>query len=263
MQRMMPILAKQVHLNTVLTPVAWAWIEPEEGKFDFSLVDAALENADKSDLRIVWLWFGSWKNGASNFTPTWVKANQDRFPKAQITSGKSVEILSTLSENNQQADARALAALMRHVRQVDKSRRVIMVQVENEVGLLGDSRDRSPAANAAFAQPVPKPFLDYLQQHKNDLLPEFRKIWETAGFKTSGTWEEVFGKGNKTDEIFMGWNYARYVNKVTEAGKGEYPVPMFANAWLVAAADKGPGDYPSGGPQDHMHDIWRGGPAYI
>ncbi len=163
MRRMMPILAHQVHLNTVLTPVAWAWIEPQEGKFDFSLVNAALENANRCNLRIVWLWFGSWKNGASNFTPTWVKANQDRFPKAQITSGKSVEILSTLSENNCQADARALAALMRHVREVDKSRRVIMVQVENEVGLLGDSRDRSPQANEAFGQPVPKQFLDYLQ----------------------------------------------------------------------------------------------------
>ena len=263
MRRMMPILAHQVHLNTVLTPVAWAWIEPQEGKFDFSLVDAALENANRCNLRIVWLWFGSWKNGASNFTPTWVKANQDRFPKAQITSGKSVEILSTLSENNCQADARALAALMRHVREVDKSRRVIMVQVENEVGLLGDSRDRSPQANEAFGQPVPKQFLDYLQKHKDGLLPEFRKIWEAAGFKTSGTWEEVFGKGNKTDEIFMGWNYACYVDKVAAAGKGEYDVPMFANAWLVAATDRGPGDYPSGGPQDHMHDIWRAAAPHI
>jgi beta-galactosidase GanA len=144
MQRMMPILANKVHLNTVLTAVAWAWIEPQEGKYDFHFVDAALDNANKCNLRIVWLWFGSWKNGQSNFAPTWVKANQDRFPKAQIRDGKSVEILSTLSENNVQADARALAALMRHVREVDKSQRVIMVQVENEVGLLGDTRDRSP-----------------------------------------------------------------------------------------------------------------------
>jgi hypothetical protein len=263
MQRMMPILANKVHLNTVLTAVAWAWIEPQEGKYDFHFVDAALDNANKCNLRIVWLWFGSWKNGQSNFAPTWVKANQDRFPKAQIRDGKSVEILSTLSENNVQADARALAALMRHVREVDKSQRVIMVQVENEVGLLGDTRDRSPVANEAFGKPVPKEFMDYLQKHKDDLLPEFRKIWEAAGFKTSGTWEEVFGKSNKTDEIFMGWNYARYVDKVTEAGKAEYAIPMFANAWLVAATDKAPGDYPCGGPQDHMHDIWRAGAPHI
>jgi hypothetical protein len=263
MQRIFPILAKQVHLNTVLTAMAWAWIEPQEGHYDFHFADAAIENANKYDLRIAWLWFGSWKNGQSNFAPGWVKASQDRFPRAQIQNGKSVEILSTLSESNLRADARAFAALMRHVREVDKNRRVIMAQVENEVGLLGDSRDRSPAANQAFGKPVPREFMDYLQKHKDNLLPEFRRIWEGGGFKTSGTWEEVFGKGVQTDEIFMGWNYARYVDQVTEAGKHEYPIPMFVNAWLNTAADKGPGDYPSGGPQAHMHDIWRAGAPHV
>jgi hypothetical protein len=263
MRRIFPILASQVHVNTVLTAVAWAWIEPQEGKYDFHFVDAAIENANKCNLRLVWLWFGSWKNGQSNFAPAWVKASQARFPRAQIQNGKSVEILSTLSGNNLQADARAFAALMRHVRQVDKNHRVIMAQVENEVGLLGDSRDRSPAANEAFGKPVPGEFTDYLQKHKDSLLPEFRAIWEAAGFRTAGTWEEVFGKGMKTDEIFMGWNYSRYVDKVVEAGKGEYAIPMFVNAWLNAPTDKGPGDYPSGGPQAHNHDIWRAGAPHV
>ena len=221
MRHIFPILARQVHLNTVLTAVAWGWIEPREGQYDFHLVDAAIELANQNDLRLVWLWFGSWKNGESNFAPGWVKADYDRFPRAQIQNGRNVEILSTLSESNLQADAKAFAALMRHVKEVDKNHRVIMAQVENEVGLLGDSRDRSPAANEAFAKPVPREFMDYLQKHKDNLLPEFRKIWEAAGFKTSGTWEEVFGKGVQTDEIFMGWNYARYVGKVAEAGKRE------------------------------------------
>jgi hypothetical protein len=263
MRNIMPRLAKEVHLNTVLTPMAWAWVEPEEGKYDFRFADAAIENANRWDLRIAWLWFGSWKNGQSDFTPAWVKTQQDRFPRAQIQNGKSLQTLSTLSENNWQADARAFAALMRHVREVDKNHRVILAQVENEVGLLGDSRDRSPEANQAFAQPVPREFMDYLVQHKDGLLPEFRKIWEAAGFKTSGTWAEVFGKGVNADEIFMGWNYARYVDKVAEAGKREYAVPMFVNAWLNGPSDKGPGDYPSGGPQAHMHDIWRAGAPHL
>jgi hypothetical protein len=262
MKRMMPILAGQVHVNTVLTALAWAWIEPQEGQYDFHFADAAIENANQCDLRIAWLWFGSWKNGMSSFAPAWVKTNQDRFPKAQLQNG-SVEILSTFSENNLQADARAFAALMRHVRQVDKNHRVIMVQVENEVGMLGDSRDRSPAANLAFGKPVPGEFMDYLQKHKDSLLPEFRTIWEAAGFKTSGAWEEIFGKGMKTDEIFMAWNYARYVDKVVAAGKAEYAIPMFVNAWLPAPTDKGPGDYPSGGPQAHNHDIWRAGAPHV
>jgi hypothetical protein len=254
-----PLLANKVHMNTVLTGVSWDWIEPEEGKYDFRLIDQLIESARQNNVRIVWLWFASWKNGLSSFAPAWVKAAQDRFPRAQIRGGKTVEILSTLSRDNMQADSRAFAALMRHTREVDRTRRVVMVQLENEVGVLGDARDRSPQANEALAGPVPKELMDYLAKHKQDLLPEFKEVWEAAGAKTSGTWAEVFGKGAKAVEIFMGWNYARYINVVAEAGKKEYAIPMFVNAWIVQPDDKGPGDYPSGGPQAHMHDVWRAG----
>jgi hypothetical protein len=246
-------------MNTVLTGVSWDWIEPEEGRYDFRLVDQLIASAKQNNVRIVWLWFASWKNGLSSFAPAWVKAAQDRFPRVQIRSGKTIEVLSTLSRNNLEADARAFAALMRHTREVDQTHRVIMVQLENEVGVLGDARDRSPEADEAFAKPVPQELMDYLVKHKRDLLPEFKEVWDAAGAKISGTWAEVFGHMPKADEIFMGWNYARYVNAVAEAGKKEYSIPMFVNAWIVQPEDKGPGDYPSGGPQAHMHDIWRAG----
>jgi hypothetical protein len=259
MNAVWPALAAKVHLNTILTGVSWDWIEPEEGKYDFSLVDHLIESARLNNVHIVWIWFASWKNGLSSFAPAWVKAQQDRFPRAQIRGGKTIETLSALSRNNLEADARAFAALMRHTREVDHSQRVVMVQVENEVGILGDARDRSAAANQAFAEPVPHQLTDYLTKHRQDLLPEFKEVWEAAGAKSSGTWEEVFGKGVKADEIFQGWNYARYLNAVAEFGKAQYPIPMFVNAWIVQPQDKGPGDYPSGGPQAHLHDVWRAG----
>jgi beta-galactosidase GanA len=169
-----------------------------------------------------------------------------------------------LSAVNRDADARAYAALMRHVREVDSATRtVIMIQMENEVGLLGDTRDRCKEANDAFAGPVPKELMDYLQKNRSTLLPETRKLWDDAGGKTSGTWEEVFGKGAGADEAFMAWHYARYMNRVTELGKKEYPVPVYVNAWLVQPEDKKPGDYPSGGPQAHNHDFWRAGAPAI
>jgi len=258
-----PLLSGKVHMNTILTGVSWDWIEPEEGKYDFRFVDAAIESARQNNVHIVWIYFGSWKNGLSSFAPAWVKAAQDRFPRAQIRGGKTIEVLSTLSENNLRADAKAFAALMRHTREVDRTHRVIMVQVENEVGILGDARDRSPEANAAFAKPVPQELMDYLAKPRQPLLPEFKAVWDAAGNRSSGTWEEVFGKGTKADEIFQGWNYARYVSAVAEAGKKEYSIPMFVNAWIVQPEDKGPGDYPSGGPQNHMHDIWRAGAPKI
>jgi hypothetical protein len=136
-----------------------------------------------------------------------------------------------------------------------------MIQVENEVGVLGLSRDHSPVANQAFAGTVPNEFMDYLRKHKDTLIPELRKRWEDAGFKTSGSWEEVFGAGMETDKLFMAWNYARYVGYVAAAGKAEYPLPMFVNTWLRQGKDK-PGDYPSGGALPEVMDAWRaGGPA--
>ena len=266
LEYMKPIWPKlaRMHLNTVLAVVSWESIEAQEGKFDFALVDGLLRGARANSLRLVLLWFGSWKNGISRYTPPWVKANQERFPLVQMKGGKTLEILSTLSAANRDADARAFAALMRHIRQEDSAQRtVIMVQLENEVGVLGDSRDRSPAANEAFAGPAPAELLEYLRKHRDTLLPEFRRVWEAAGSRTSGTWEEVFGKSLAADEIFMAWNYARYINRVAEAGKAEYRLPMFVNAWIVQPEDKGPGDYPSGGPVDHVHDVWRAGAPLI
>jgi hypothetical protein len=186
-----------------------------------------------------------------------VKKDFDRFPRARTKAGKTVELLTPLSDANRDADAHAFAALMRHVREVDSAERtVIMIQVENEVGMAGDSRDHSPAADKAYAGSVPKELMDYLEQHKATLIPEFRKVWETAGSKTSGTWEEVFGPGAGTEGIFMAWHFAHYLDRVAAAGKAEYPIPMFVNAALYGVGrEEFP---PSGGrPWDLVMDVWK------
>jgi hypothetical protein len=251
-------------LNTVLAPVSWELIEPEEGIFDFALVDGLLDAARRHGLRLIVLWFGSWKNGMSSYVPAWVKGDDQRFPRARRVDGDSVEVLSTFAEANVAADARAFAALMRHLRQVDGDRQtVIMVQVENEVGLLGDSRDWSEPANHAFIQPVPADLIADLPRHDPGSAARLR--WEAAGSSTTGTWDQVFGSGPGTDEIFMAWHYARYVDRVAAAGKAEYKLPMLVNAWLsvvvagpalLAGGDK-PGDWPSGGPVAHLLDVWH------
>ena len=263
LEYMKPIWAKLVatKLNSVIAGVSWAQVEPAEGKFDFRVVDGVIQEARSHNLRLILIWFASWKNGLSSYPPDWVKKDFERFPRAQVAGGKSIELLSPLSDANRDADARAFAALMRHIKAVDgQQHTVIMIQVENEVGVLGDSRDRSPLANKAFEGPVPKELMDYLQKNRDTLMPEFRKVWEAAGSKTSGTWEEVFGQGAGTDEIFMAWNYARYVGRVAEAGKAEYPIPMYVNAWLYGfGRPNRPGGTPSGGPLPHVTDLWRAG----
>jgi len=252
-----------IDLNTVLTGMSWAWVEPEEGRYDFSIADRCIAEAHQNKLHIVFLWFASWKNGITSFAPDWVKADQQRFPRARIAGGKAVEVLSTLSEANRDADARAFAALMRHISQTDRDHTVIMIQLENEVGLIGDSRDRTPAANAAFAGPVPRELMDYLQAHRETLFPALRQVWDAAGGRASGTWSEVFGGGEKADEIFMAWNYSRYMNQVAASGKAEHSIPIFTNTWIVQPEDERPGDYPSGGPEPMTIDIWKAGAPKI
>ena len=251
-------------MNTVLAAVEWSLIEPVEGKFDFTIVDNVIEDARAHHLRLVLLWFGSWKNGQTHYAPEWVKKDYNRFPRVKAESGKSLEILTPLGAETLKADSRAFAAMMKHVKEIDSSQRtVIMIQVENEVGVLGSPRDHGDIANAAFNSPVPQEMMDYLIKNKENLLPELTEVWKTTGFKTSGTWEEVFGKGVKADELFMVWNYARYLDVCASTAKAEYSIPMFVNAWLVQPEDKRPGDYPSGGPQAHTLDLWRAGAPNI
>jgi hypothetical protein len=291
LENMQPIWPKLVagNLNCVLVAISWAQMEPAEGKYEFALVDGLIHEARRNDLRIVFLWFGSWKNGLSSYAPYWVKKDYKRFPRIQIQGGKSIELLSTFGDATRDVDARAFRALMKHIKEVDSDQHtVLMMQVENEVGVLRDSRDRSAPANKAFAGPVPKELMDYLQRHRDTLSPELRELWAAQGFKTSGSWEEVFGPGKPdnvdmplqtksppmspeehetswrklhwpADEVFMAWNYARYVNKVVAEGKAEYDIPMFVNAWLQQPNHAWPGTYPSGGPVPQVHDVWRAG----
>ena len=259
-------------LNTVLAAVSWELVEPEEGRFEWTLVDGLIAEARRHGLHLILLWFGSWKNGQSTYVPLWVKRDYRRFPRARRKDGQAIEVLSTFSEANCEADARACAALLRHLRDVDgENHTVIMVQVENEVGLLGDSRDRSEAAAAAFAGPVPRELIDDLAAHRAEIWPDLCARWEAHGARTAGTWEEVFGAAPETDELFMAWSYARYIDAVAAAGKAEYDLPMYVNAWLNAvvalpglpAGGKTPGDWPSGGPLPHTMDIWRSGAPHI
>jgi hypothetical protein len=246
-----------MNLNTVLTPVYWELIEPEERKFDFNLVDELILRSRKENLKLIFLWFGSWKNSMSSHAPAWVKLNQKKYPRVKDDKNKSHEILTPFSENNLQADLNAFKKLMTHIKDFDqKEQTVIMIQVENEIGMLPSARDYHSLANEAFQKPVPNELMQYLEKNKQKLVPEFLEIWKKNGFKSKGNWEEIFGKELHTDEIFMAWYFSKFTNQIAKAGKEIYPIPMFVNAALNAP-EKKPGQYPSAGPLPHLMDVWK------
>ncbi|MGZ3306623.1 MAG: DUF5597 domain-containing protein, partial [Asticcacaulis sp.] len=223
---------RHLHLNTVLMPVSWELIQPQEGRFDFRLVDGLLNDARAAGLRVVILWFGSWKNGQSSYVPEWVKRDSGRFPRARDAAGRAVEVLSPFSDANRDADTKAFARLMAHLAATDRRRTCIMVQVENEIGLMPMDRDRSEAAEQSWKQPVPGE------------LPGAGK-----------TWEDAFGAD--AGEAFMAYGYSRYVEAVAKAGKKAYALPMYVNASLPQTGGKAGHDFPSGGPLPEVAAIWR------
>ena len=251
---------KSLNLNTVLTPISWEQFEPEEGKFDYTLVDGLIRQARENDMKIVFLWFGSWKNGVSSYVPVWVKKDTKRFPLVIGSNGNKKDVLTpvgTNSVNSRNADAKAFAALMRRIKEIDSYQHtVIMMQIENEVGIHNNQRDMSDESTALYNAEVPQELMTYLTKNRKDLHPEIIKRWGKNGFKAKGTWPEVFGGYWEADEIFSAWHYGKYLQEITVAGKKEYPLPMYTNAWLPDPNGK-PHTWPSGGPVPNVLDIWR------
>ncbi len=234
-----------LHANTVEAPVYWEQIEPQEGRFDFANVDLLVKGAREHDLHVVLLWFGTWKNGNMHYVPTWVKTDVKRFARVINSSGEPLDVLSANSRANLEADKRAFAALMRHLKSIDsEDHTVLMVQVENESGNIGSVRDFSADANAAFAGEVPA-----------DLLG--------VAHKKPGSWSQVFG--DEADETFQLYHQARYLNEIAAAGKAAFAIPLYMNVWISYPPAELPErripipgiQYPSGGAVQKFVGLWR------
>ena len=234
--------AARMRLNTLEVPVYWEQMEPERRRFDFTVVDAIVQQAREHGLRLVLLWFGTWKNGKMHYVPEWIKSDTATYPRMKTRDGRPIDVLSPNAPANLAADRDAFVALMRHLREMDSQQTVIMMQVENESGSLGTVRDFGPVAQKEFDGQVP---------------PELMRGLKKNG---SGTWTEVFG--DDADETFAAWSVARYIGQIASAGKKELPLPMYANNWLKSPRaypiSTMPGeDYPSGGPTINMIDVWK------
>jgi len=229
---------EDMHANTVEAPVYWEQLEPQRGQFDFSVVDDLVRQARARNVYLVLLWFGTWKNGRMHYVPEWIKTDPVQFPRVMNDRGERIDVLSPHSDTNLEADKKAFAALMQHLKQIDgDAHTVLMVQVENESGTLGSVRDYSPTAEKLFQGQVPSELVQALH-------------------KRPGTWKEVFGAD--ADETFSAYAVAHYINQVAVAGKAEFPLPMYVNNWLKYRPDAIPGvNYPSGGPTYNMLDVWK------
>ncbi len=254
---------ERMGLNTVLVPAYWDLIEPIEGEFDFTLTDKVIAQARANNLKVIFLWFGAWKNSMSCYTPSWFKEDYKKYPRAYTQEGKPLEIASAFSDNVLQADKNAFSQWLNHIASIDKEDgTVVMIQIENEIGMLEDARDYSKQANRLFNSQVPLVLIEYLETNKNTLHPIMKQKWSNNGFKKKGTWSEIFGADVYTDELFMAWQYANYVEQLAQSARSIYNVPLFVNA-AMNSRNRKPGEYPSAGPLAHLIDVWHCGAPSI
>ncbi len=233
-----------MHANTVEIPVYWEQFEPSPGTYDYSIVDTLLTEARAHHLHLILLWFATWKNGNAHYMPAWMKTAPQTYPQVVDANGRPVDSASPLAPATLEADTNAFTALMRHLKAVDPERTVIMMQVENESGVYGVTRDYSPAAEKLFRAPVPREVLDAMRATVSGTAP------------TAPTWQEAFGP--EAEVNFHAWAVASFIGRVAAAGKAVYPLPMFANVALRDPLPPAPaGTYESGGPTDNVIPIWK------
>jgi hypothetical protein len=236
---------ESLHANTLEVPIYWEQVEPQPGKYDFSSVEVLLQQARQHKVRLVFLWFASWKNGSNHYMPPWMKSDAQKYPNIVGRNGQSVDSPSPHARAAMEADARAFAAVMGYLKKSDPQHTVLMVQVQNEPGTWGSVRDYSPTAQQQFEGPVPAELLG----------PEvLESLNRPVGSR--GTWLEVFG--DDADEYFHAWSVARYVQHVAAAGKAVNPLPLYVNAALRdPLSNPRPSSYESGGPTDNVIPIWK------
>lgn len=224
-EEMTPLFAEAARMgaNTAALPIYWREVEPQPGVYDFSMLDERLRGARAAGLRIILLWFATWKNASPFYAPADIRADDSRFPRARDSLGRPVISHCPSGENTLRRDGDALVAVLDHLRVCDAQRSVILLQIENEPGLLGTDRCYCAACTARFQ----------------------RESWSER-------------HGARAAEAFSADAIGRYIDHLAERARQTYPLPIYVNVWLGGGPGSYPGvQYPAGGAVAGVLEIFR------
>ena len=245
-----------MEVNSCAIAVSWERFEPSEGFFDTLLVEEIVKACRERDLKLILLWFGTWKNGHMKYVPQWVKRDTARFRRVATHDGYEIGNLSSFCRATLEADKRAFCRLMETVRDCDPAMETVLaVQVQNELGIVGRAvRDFGPEAQRLYEAPVPAEVVEGLKSASP--AEDAVLAWKECGTKEAGSWFDLFGRYG--DEALQAYSMARFVDEIAAAGKEIHPIPAYTNVWLDKQGMDIPGTgYPSGGPVSKNLFFWK------
>jgi hypothetical protein len=216
---------EKMGLNTASLLLYWKEIEPVKGEYRFEMLDHRIEMARKHNMKIVLVWFGSYKNGNLTYAPDYIRFDHKTYTKVIDKHGKvHTNFCCPTARETHRRDELALIEVFKHLKEVDsETHTVILFQMENETGIFGTDRCYCGSCNEEYK--------------KNDYEKEY---------------------GVRAGEYFTAQCIAEYCDSLTKTVKDIYPLPVYMNAWLnkVHANERAGFDYPNGGPVPDVLEMY-------
>lgn len=251
-----PLIQKAIQVvreyggNCLEAPVYWYRLEPEMDHYDMSLVKGLIDEVRAAGLKLIILWFGTSKNGHPNYVPEYIKQDSKKYRIAKGADGAPVASLSPHCMNTLERDEKAFGKLMEFLKEYDeKTRTVLAVQIENEMGYANTDMDYSEETKAAYMQEVPECLEDIILEDSG--ANEFENI-------NISPWRKKFGR--YAHEAFSAWHHAKYIGQIAQTGKSIYDLPLLTNVMVGEQGYEEAGlCYNAGAAVGRMLDIWKAG----
>lgn len=251
-----PLIKKAIQVvreyggNCLEAPVYWYRLEPEMDHYDMSLVKGLIDEVREAGLKLIILWFGTSKNGHPNYVPEYIKRDSKTYHIAKGSDGAPVASLSPHCTATLERDEKAFGKLMEFLKDYDdKTRTVLAVQIENEMGYANTDMDYSQEAKEAYLQEIPECLKGIVLEGSGT---------EDLGNEASSPWRKQFGR--YAHEAFSAWYHAKYIGQIAQTGKNIYDLPMLTNVMVGENGYEEAGlCYNAGAAVGRMLDIWKAG----
>lgn len=185
--------AKQLHANTISVTFRWNFFEKEIGVYDTTILRNIKQAAEKYDLKVIILWFGSNISGHENSVPDYIHKDSimyipytrsDKTFTAKIKDNRGGKIYCYSFDDKHQnlllsRETKALKNLITWIKKNDMEETYIMLQIGNEIFVHPELWRPWPPVYLPQAQLLPEKYI-HIWDNKFDVQTCSLKIEVTC-----------------------------------------------------------------------------------